>query len=219
MSADKCLSKSKCDWDELRSLIDAMSSEPRIPFPKFSRLCKLNGISSDIKKVYKSWSTDTDAVEHIQKSLDIVNHNINLSKDVRYLCWYFNFGTQKRHRCPCCQNKTIKCDDYWHAGHIKAKSKGGDNNPFTNLIPICPKCNEDMGNTHMAEYVIRPKGAKRNRKRNLHNDMIMIRVEAYKSFNCGSQDELHSLLYSTYLDKKIDGINHLVQTNRQNKKK
>ncbi len=217
MSANKRyrLSKSQSYWDELRSLIDNMFiPEPRINFTKFSRLCKLNGISSDIKKVYLSWPDTISAIDHIKNSIDIVNHNVDLSKDIRTLCWYYNYGTQKRHRCPCCRKKTIKFDDYWHAAHIKARSKGGDNNPFTNLIPICPKCNEDMGNTHMAEYVIRPKGAKRNKKRDLYNDIQMLRVEAYKSFNCGSQEELYSLIYSTYLDRKMVGINQLIQTLR-----
>ncbi len=224
-----------CDelWSSIRRQIDDMwcenvleldftDKDPKkntfcIAPNKFYRICKLNGICCEIIRLYNSWPRNIAPETFIKDSINSVDHNISLPQVIRYICWLYNYGLVKKHKCIVCRNKTLYFKNLWHAGHIKAKSLGGNNNPFTNLIPICPECNMDMGTQHMAEYVILPKGAIRKRKRDLQADIKMVQVSAYKSFKFNSREELHSHLSSLFIEKGDQGINDLIDTNKLKK--
>jgi hypothetical protein len=53
--------------------------------------------------------------------------------------------------CPVCKVRTIEQISF-HCGHVKAKSKGGQNT-IDNLRPICQSCNSSMGTTDMEEFI------------------------------------------------------------------
>jgi len=55
--------------------------------------------------------------------------------------------------CPCCRSrKFLYTDSYdWHISHKISLDKGG-NNEFENLIPLCHRCNLDMGTKSFESY-------------------------------------------------------------------
>jgi 5-methylcytosine-specific restriction endonuclease McrA len=56
-----------------------------------------------------------------------------------------------RHKCFCCKKNNIYLDDH-HCGHVKSKSRGGEDT-IENLRPICSKCNLSMGSQNMVDFV------------------------------------------------------------------
>jgi hypothetical protein len=75
----------------------------------------------------------------------------SLSRKFKDENWKVYFKDLTQAKCPCCNMKTITISDY-HSGHIKARKNGGEDS-HDNVIPICSSCNQDMGITHMADYM------------------------------------------------------------------
>ena len=87
---------------------------------------------------------------------------MNYSKDYRFSksgrlrCWEKCFGNSNVGYCYSCK-KTLYLNaewDYgrgkwaWEAGHIRAKARGGSDNPMRNCIVLCVSCNRRMQTEH-----------------------------------------------------------------------
>ena len=72
---------------------------------------------------------------------------------LRYKLWYMHFGNKKYGKCFCCNKKIEEDDPAWHCGHILSDVRGGSKE-LDNVKPICVKCNLDMREQHMFQYMI-----------------------------------------------------------------
>lgn len=129
-----------------------------------------------------------DDPQPVDKTLKQKYKKTSIPKPVKDDIWNYYIGNDCAHiKCPCCQNKEIRMNDFV-AGHVMAERNGGQA-IRENLIPICNTCNCSMGSTHMIEFcekywgrsVVLPKNntfTNPNRKNN----------------NCGVKQHLHCLL-------------------------
>jgi hypothetical protein len=67
--------------------------------------------------------------------------------------WNRDNGELEKVKCPCCCHNIISRNSF-HAGHIKAESRGGSHH-MDNFMPICSKCNTAMGSLHMYTFAYR----------------------------------------------------------------
>ncbi len=72
---------------------------------------------------------------------------------LRYKLWYIHFGDRKYGKCFSCNKKIEDDDPAWHCGHILSDARGGAKE-LDNIKPICVKCNLDMREQHMFQYMI-----------------------------------------------------------------
>lgn len=86
--------------------------------------------------------SNTNVVHLIQKTN-------NLTKRHYQFIWNRDVGNSKSGNCYVC-DRTIT-DDNFEAGHIIAKSNGG-NNHVSNLRVVCLPCNRAMGTTNLEEF-------------------------------------------------------------------
>jgi len=73
-----------------------------------------------------------------------------ISKSIRRRVWN-EFTTDTEECCPLCPDM-ISIDNF-HASHIIPEAKGGKVD-INNLVPLCSKCNTEMGTKTMEEYCI-----------------------------------------------------------------
>lgn len=73
-----------------------------------------------------------------------------LSPKTRQTTWETYIGNSIEGKCWSCDRPI--CYSNWHAGHVKAHSKGGSDT-VDNLRPLCPPCNWSMSNMHMAKFI------------------------------------------------------------------
>ena len=70
-------------------------------------------------------------------------------RDESWKRWIGNeFGES---RCYCCRVEKIKMNNF-ECGHVQSDANGGSV-LVENLRPICKKCNQTMGKTHMRDYI------------------------------------------------------------------
>ena len=70
-----------------------------------------------------------------------------IPKALREQVWVSKFGRVYESKCwtPWCQNRITVFD--FQCGHDYPESKGGPT-IFSNLVPICSRCNNSMGNSY-----------------------------------------------------------------------
>lgn len=77
---------------------------------------------------------------------------IELTQSLRFACWNKYIGQDiAKAKCFCCNTIDI-WQQQFEAGHVKARNKGGKNN-IENLRPICSKCNREMGDSNMFDFM------------------------------------------------------------------
>jgi hypothetical protein len=75
-----------------------------------------------------------------------------MTNALRFACWNKYIGKDiGKAKCWCCNNLDI-WQQQFEAGHVRARNKGGKN-VVTNLRPICSKCNREMSDTHMGNFM------------------------------------------------------------------
>jgi hypothetical protein len=84
-------------------------------------------------------------------------NNDTMTDAVRTSVWDSYFPNVRTALCPCCQKMVISESaarfsyQTFDAGHIFPRSRGGTLE-LANLIPVCKKCNTDMGTQHLYSY-------------------------------------------------------------------
>lgn len=90
-------------------------------------------------------------------------NNDSMTDAVRTTVWDSYFPNVRTALCPCCQKMVISESaarfsyQTFDAGHIFPRSRGGTLD-LGNLIPVCKKCNTDMGTQHLYSYAWRKYG-------------------------------------------------------------
>ena len=77
------------------------------------------------------------------------NYRIKIKKKLRRAVWEKYFKDSLQGNCYVCL-KTIDYDTF-QCGHVTSVFYGG-NNSISNLEPICPCCNLDMGIHNLYDY-------------------------------------------------------------------
>lgn len=80
------------------------------------------------------------------------NKKLNISANLRILCWGKYFGDNLIGVCPLCNHKIEFSRNGFHCGHIISEANGGETN-LDNLRPICDICNYKMGKMNWTDYV------------------------------------------------------------------
>jgi hypothetical protein len=90
-------------------------------------------------------------------------NNDTMTDALRTTVWDTYFPNVRTALCPCCQKMVISESaarfsyQTFDAGHIFPRSRGGTLD-LANLIPVCKKCNTDMGTQHLYSYAWRKYG-------------------------------------------------------------
>ncbi len=112
--------------------------------------------SSTTTSTSTSTSTDLTIVVAQPEIVPVIRKRYApLSRKFKDDNWKIYFKDLTQAKCPCCNIKIITISDY-HSGHIKARTNGGEDS-HDNVIPICSSCNQAMGSTHMADYMLKYK--------------------------------------------------------------
>ena len=73
-----------------------------------------------------------------------------IKSSIRQCTWIKHVGESFHSKCLCCYTKDINVFNF-HAAHIKAHCKGGEDT-VDNLIPTCANCNQSMGDINLYEF-------------------------------------------------------------------
>jgi hypothetical protein len=77
---------------------------------------------------------------------------MSVSLELKKQCWDYWIGEEiGKTNCLCCSKYPVYQASFT-AGHVEARSKGGDNIK-ENIRPICQGCNNGMGTTNMNDYM------------------------------------------------------------------
>jgi hypothetical protein len=79
-----------------------------------------------------------------------IKNKEKITKAIRTELWKQYFKDSLNGSCCCCENKITY--DYFEAGHIVSRIRGGDTK-LSNLKPVCSGCNKDMGCGNMFTYI------------------------------------------------------------------
>jgi 5-methylcytosine-specific restriction endonuclease McrA len=79
---------------------------------------------------------------------------VESEKKIRDTLWINNFGYSDVGSCFVCEKTIFNESNGWHAGHLKARAKGGKYT-LENLRPYCENCNKKQSTMHAAEFILR----------------------------------------------------------------
>ena len=109
----------------------------------------------DCNKRYKTIKAMRNCINKHEKK----NIKKKISPQMRELVWNTYIGQKTEYLCFCCNNKRITPFtnvNTFQAGHILSESNGGKIE-LGNLLPICKKCNINMGKMHWDDFVKKKK--------------------------------------------------------------
>ena len=139
--------------------------EKRIPARNKKR--KLETNENPLEALKQSFKDAGDQIAAYYQSLVDVStldrNNDTMTDAVRTTVWDSYFPNVRTALCPCCQKMVISESaarfsyQTFDAGHIFPRSRGGTLE-LANLIPVCKKCNTDMGTQHLYSYAWRKYG-------------------------------------------------------------
>lgn len=73
-----------------------------------------------------------------------------INREKRNAVWETYYGHCDEYECYCCRTRLSRLD--FECAHVQARAWGGRDN-IENLRPVCHDCNQEMGITHMFEYM------------------------------------------------------------------
>jgi hypothetical protein len=119
--------------------------------PKLSAEDRLNLAWKEAGNNYAAYYQSLVDTSTLERNAD------TMTDSLRIRVWDTYFGNTRVARCPCCNTRVISESAHrfdlqtFEAGHIFPRSRGGTLD-LANLIPICKKCNGDMGAQHLYSY-------------------------------------------------------------------
>lgn len=94
--------------------------------------------------------------DEIRPSHQLKKSKKRITRKLKLSVWVKEFSDSECCVCPLvnCSRMLIKHQpDTWHAGHITSENNNGPTE-LDNLRPICPQCNNDMGDENWYDYEI-----------------------------------------------------------------
>ncbi len=150
---------------------------------------------------------------------------MSVKLELKKQCWDYWIGEEiGKTNCLCCSKYPVYQASFT-AGHVEAKSKGGDDIK-ENIRPICQSCNNGMGTTNMNEYmkehgfILRTKEQIQEEHYSIKTENLQKIIEYIKIENLvlkrNNEDYFKKIVEKELDDVKIKQLNNPLKDNTQN---